>query len=379
MYKRIVNDGIRIHDHIKAAQITEDFEIDRANSKLRMNLVEVKERIAAGTEDANMWEDTEHIQVILKKNRRMLTIALDQQLLFKKDQKKAFPLLERWNQISDMLLRNVKTRTSALNILKFTNNDKNIAFASVSSSGGEDDASTIVRPMAGNDLSYQQLYLVKDRLERWNQLTTSEIRDLDNILSKNNRFFSMFDKGTRRQIYGICKLVLIQGSGVLLERDVDEANKLQVILAGYAIRNQVNEAMDLTLELSKQTAGEVIGDESIQRKFKDPLKCLSMERKEVRNGSDVTYLLQIDKSLFLQALFQEINEDKFYKILLLRRLKFFEELSPYSLYMLASQLEVREYKYGEIIMEQGQIPEHMLIMAYGQCKILYHYVDQKST
>ena len=166
---------------------------------------------------------------------------------------------------------------------------------------------------------------------------------------------------------------------MLLERDVDEANKLQVILAGYAIRNQVNEAMDLTLELSKQTAGEVIGDESIQRKFKDPLKCLSMERKEVRNGSDVTYLLQIDKSLFLQALFQEINEDKFYKILLLRRLKFFEELSPYSLYMLASQLEVREYKYGEIIMEQGQIPEHMLIMAYGQCKILYHYVDQKST
>jgi hypothetical protein len=40
---------------------------------------------------------------------------------------------------------------------------------------------------------------------------------------------------------------------------------------------------------------------------------------------------------------------------------------------------VREVKYGEVIVQQGQNPDALYILAYGQCKTLYQYVEQKST
>ncbi len=47
--------------------------------------------------------------------------------------------------------------------------------------------------------------------------------------------------------------------------------------------------------------------------------------------------------------------------------------------MIASNVEVKEVKYGEVIVQQGQVPEAMFILAYGQCKTVYQYVEEKST
>jgi hypothetical protein len=79
----------------------------------------------------------------------------------------------------------------------------------------------------------------------------------------------------------------------------------------------------------------------------------------------------MDKDLFLKALFKEIREEKFYKILLLQSIAFFDDLSPYSMYVLASNVEVREAKYGELIVKQGEVPDNFCILAYGSCKLLY--------
>ena len=79
------------------------------------------------------------------------------------------------------------------------------------------------------------------------------------------------------------------------------------------------------------------------------------------------------------ALFSEMQQELFYKIILLQNTNFFEELSPYSLTIIASNVEVREVKYGEVLVQQGQVPDAMYILAYGQCKTMYQYVEQKST
>ena len=51
----------------------------------------------------------------------------------------------------------------------------------------------------------------------------------------------------------------------------------------------------------------------------------------------------------MKALFAEMQQELFYKIILLRNTKYFEQLSPYSLTIMASNVEVREVKYGEVI------------------------------
>ena len=96
-------------------------------------------------------------------------------------------------------------------------------------------------------------------------------------------------------------------------------------------------------------------------------------------NSAETITISIGKTKFMAAGFKEMQLELFYKIILLRNTSFFEELSPYSLTIIASNVEVREVKYGEIIVQQGQNPDAMYILAYGQCKTVYQYVDEKST
>lgn len=92
---------------------------------------------------------------------------------------------------------------------------------------------------------------------------------------------------------------------------------------------------------------------------------LSKERKTALTNSDETITISIGKEKFMAALFEEMQLELFYKIILLRNTSFFEELSPYSLTIIASNVEVREVKYGEIIVQQGQFPDAMYILAYG--------------
>lgn len=73
-----------------------------------------------------------------------------------------------------------------------------------------------------------------------------------------------------------------------------------------------------------------------------------------------------------------MRQELFYKIILLRKSPYFECLSPYSLVMLASNIDVREYKYGEVILNQGEIPSACYIMAYGRAKAVYQFAASRT-
>lgn len=80
---------------------------------------------------------------------------------------------------------------------------------------------------------------------------------------------------------------------------------------------------------------------------------------------------KIDKKEFIAAIFQEMSEELFYKIVLLRSTPYFSDLSPYSLVTIASNVEVKEMAYGEIVIHQGEVPEAMFILAYGNTKAVF--------
>jgi CRP-like cAMP-binding protein len=56
-----------------------------------------------------------------------------------------------------------------------------------------------------------------------------------------------------------------------------------------------------------------------------------------------------------------------FKILLFRNTPYFKELSPYSLIMFASICEVKDYKYGEIVVTQDDKPDACYLVATGRC------------
>ena len=70
-------------------------------------------------------------------------------------------------------------------------------------------------------------------------------------------------------------------------------------------------------------AGEVFGDQSIQRKIRDPLKVLSKERKTAVTNTDETITISIKKDDFMNALFKEMQQELFYKIILLQKTQYF--------------------------------------------------------
>jgi hypothetical protein len=93
-------------------------------------------------------------------------------------------------------------------------------------------------------------------------------------------------------------------------------------------------------------AGQVFGDSAIQRDVKDPIAELSDDVTAMKTGSDYCLLIRIPREEYLAALFQEINHELFYKIDLLKKTPFLQDLSPYSLLVIASNVEVRSYEYG---------------------------------
>ena len=53
---------------------------------------------------------------------------------------------------------------------------------------------------------------------------------LDNLLTRNFRFFSIIDKNVRQAIYKHCELDFYKNKGTMVEEDVDLTKYLYVVL-----------------------------------------------------------------------------------------------------------------------------------------------------
>ena len=76
------------------------------------------------------------------------------------------------------------------------------------------------------------------------------------------------------------------------------------------------------------------------------MKILTNDCKRVLTESTETILLQIDKKEFLKAIFEVMSEEMFIKIQLLKRSPYFNQMTAYSLYKLASMISLEKLKEG---------------------------------
>ena len=127
----------------------------------------------------------------------------------------------------------------------------------------------------------------------------------------------------------------------------------------------------MTIVAATYPSGCVFGDASIQKQYYDALKCLSRDKQYLETTTDDVYCLRFPKTAFISAIFAEIRVELMYKLMLFHRTPFFKELSPYSLITFASLCEVKSFKYGEIIVTQGEKPDACYLLVHGSCKALY--------
>ena len=323
-----------------------DYEINLYNASLNLDAIEIEHRLPqCYTQGIGIWEEAPALKTIKQKIKNICEIVSDPDQLLKADEIKHAPLLEKWNNTAGDLnkAQTMKTFKHMSSSVKEELQDKT-GFTAV-----EGKQHWQVRPKIGHEVSDNQIGLIETALRDWSSNTDSDIKMLDLLMVKNNRFFSMFDKQTRIAMYSHCKVNRFMQKGYQLEHDVEDTHYLQIILRGNIHIIQVNEELGIQLNLASLRAGEVCGDQSIQRKIRDPLKILSKEHKTAVTNSDETITISIEKEKFMGALFKEMTQELFYKIILLRNTPYFDELSPYSLTIIASNVEVREVKYGEVV------------------------------
>ena len=163
-----------------------------------------------------------------------------------------------------------------------------------------------IRPKIGHEVTDNQIGLIETSLKMWNEISRQEQLALDLLLAKNNRFFSIFDQSTRLAMYENCTVQRHFGKEKVIDRDVEETDNIQILLRGNIHIVQVNDELKIALRLASLRAGEVCGDQSIQRKIRDPLKVLSKERKTAVTNAEETITILIHKEFFMKALFAEM-------------------------------------------------------------------------
>ena len=89
-------------------------------------------------------------------------------------------------------------------------------------------------------------------------------------------------------------------------------------------------------------------------------------------------LLRVNRKMFSKLMFTEMKEELRKKISILRQTKFFEDIDPYALLILACNVEIITYQYGSILSKQGRLPDTFYILNKGQCNVVVESVMKRN-
>ena len=86
---------------------------------------------------------------------------------------------------------------------------------------------------------------------------------LDDILMKHNRFFSLFDRLMRFNLYKNATVVTFYGKDVIIEADAEESSSVYIVLEGGVDYTCYKARIKSTIHITSYQAGDVLGDEFI--------------------------------------------------------------------------------------------------------------------
>lgn len=213
---------------------------------------------------------------------------------------------------------------------------------------------------------------------KYSELFESQLKLLDEMIHSSFRFFNVVDEHVRTTLYKSLRIVSFPKKGQVIETDAEESHFVYIMIKGTVNYKIWKHDTKATMVVASYREGDVFGDASIQRQYFDVMKILCKDEKYLQTATDDVYAFRVPKQDFVNALFEEMQQELIYKILLFRKTPLFQDLSPYSLIMFANICQVREYRYGDIIINQGERPDACYIIAYGRCKSVYKYPEVKS-
>jgi hypothetical protein len=81
----------------------------------------------------------------------------------------------------------------------------------------------------------------------------------------------------RFNLYRRATVVTFYGKGVIIEPDAEDASSVYIVLDGLVNYTVFKDRIRETMLLTYYQAGDIMGDEFIQRKVSDPLKIISKD------------------------------------------------------------------------------------------------------
>jgi CRP-like cAMP-binding protein len=158
--------------------------------------------------------------------------------------------------------------------------------------------------------------------------------------------------------------------GDFLLSNADLANTVVVVISG-AIGIHMRDKLKTEIEFARSTLypGDHIGAAPLSLILSSSSAYFNLK---ATLDSDV---LLLAKNSIPAILEQEINSLMQEKIFPLQSCSLFESKdlqSPYSFFVLANLITIREYKMSEVIQRQGQLPDGLMrLVVSGQCKAVF--------
>lgn len=88
-------------------------------------------------------------------------------------------------------------------------------------------------------------------------------------------------------------------------------------------------------------------------------------------------LLAIPRDKFKEILLTMIQKELDVKLKVLQCLPFFHHMEPFSLIPLANNLTFKKYKFGEVIIREGDTPKELCIIVNGMAKVFKEVIDSR--
>jgi CRP-like cAMP-binding protein len=199
--------------------------------------------------------------------------------------------------------------------------------------------------------------------------------DLIDKTVRRLRFFKNFAQNIRMKLYQVGKYDIIPAGRIIAHQEEFESH-IYVLISGIA--SLTVKYLDTNESYSGMLIypGDAIGDANIKDKI-----VISKGRGETKvyiSSTKECDILVFDRKTFTDVLFKDMMDSLYEKILCMRNSEFFQNLSPYAMVILCSNIELQEYCYGDVILRQETEPEECFIIVQGECKLVLETVIYKA-
>lgn len=226
-------------------------------------------------------------------------------------------------------------------------------------------------------LTYEDLNFVKEQY-----LSSSQWKDykLLEMLTRNLKFFHTISKDSRMIILKNAEFLEIPSNEIIPAPE--ECQSVFIILKGGVNlkgtfqKNQV----DNTLILSSYFDGDYFGDYSKETSWNfsnQPKKGLLTIKNPFFQTFEQTFALRILFKIWDGLINKLIKRDLDEKLKILKNIGLFQEEQQRTLFPLASQMQMRFYKLGEVVINEGDFIDCFYIIANGRCALLFKQSDEE--